>query len=140
MRSESNKPKKGELIEFKTTAEKHRKTKSATAFFLTSAQRKFLIKEVGLIGFVLFSFYLEKANYTDGYDYSDEKVSAILGIDKRKIMETRWALTKLGWFARSTFKDKRGVKVVITYLGKDAVEIYKSNGDAVIRLTKANMK
>lgn len=136
MRAEANKPKKGELIEFKTTAEKHRKTKSATAFFLTSAQRKFLIKEVGLIGFVLFSFYLEKANYTDGYDYSDEKVSTILGIDKRKIMETRWALTKLGWFAKSTFKDKRGVKVIITYLGKDAVETYKSNGNAVMRLTR----
>ena len=51
-------------------------------------------------------------------------------------MDARLSLTKLGWFARSTFTDNRGVKVTITYLGKDAVETYKSNGNAVLRLTK----
>ena len=129
-------PKKGELVEFKTTAEKQHKTKNATPYFLTSSQRKYLIKEVGLIGYVLFAFYMEKANYTDGYDYSDEKVANVLGLSARKVMECRWALTKLGWFALSTFTDNRGVKVTITYLGKDAVETYKSNGNAVMRLTR----
>lgn len=136
----SNKPKKGELIEFKTTAEKQRKTKNATAFFLTSAQRKFLIKETGLVGFTVFSFYLEKAGYTEGYNYSDDKVATVLGLSQRQVKDARLSLIKIGWFAKSTFTDNRGVKVIVTYLGRDAVEIYKSNGDAVIRLTKANMK
>ena len=129
-------PKKGELVEFKTTAEKQHKTKNATPYFITSSQRKFLIKTVGLVGHTVFAFYIEKAGYAEGYDYSDSRVSNVLGLTERQVMDARLSLTKLGWFARSTFTDNRGVKVTITYLGKDAVETYKSNGNAVMRLTR----
>ena len=105
---------KGELVEFKTTSDRNKNAKAATTCYLTSAQRKYLIKTVGNTCFILFSFYMEKAGYPQGYDFNDSKVASILGYSERQVRNARWELTRIGWFAKSTFKNRAKVKVVIT--------------------------
>ena len=116
---------KHELIELKTTIQRQKNTKPASPYYLTSAQRKYLIQSQRIVAYVVFAFYVEKATNAGGYDYSDSRVAPVLGLTERQVKEARRCLIKLGWFYRSAFKDKRGVKVIITYLGVEAVNAYK---------------
>jgi hypothetical protein len=112
-------------IEFKTTVLRHKHTKSATAYYVSAIQRLQLCK-LGDVPYLIFSYYLEKA-LTDGYDYDDGRVAAAFGYSKQKVKRARLILIKNGWFIQSTYKNKNGLKVRMTYLGQAAVNAYHQN-------------
>ena len=113
-------------IEYRTVMQKNRNTRTATPYYITGLQRRQLIQELGDICYIIFAVYVEKSQI-DGFDYSDEKVAKLLGYSERTVQRTRLKLTKHGWFARSVYTNKKGRKVIMTYLGQAAVHTFKSS-------------
>ena len=111
-----------ELIEFKTMAHKNKNTRPATPYYLTARQKTDLL-DLGDACYIVFSHYLDKAS-VEGYDFDDGRVAAALHYDIQKVKRTRILLKKNGWFIQSTFTNKKGQKVRITYLGQIAVRNY----------------
>jgi len=125
-------------IEYRTTIIPHKKVRNATPYYLTQQQRHTLIRNLGDVCYIVFSYYIEKAGIKD-YDYSDSRVAKALGYDVQKVQRARLKLIKQGWFLQSTYTNKEGRKVIMTYLGQEAVHDYKKNGH-VIRITQVNLE
>ena len=114
-------------VEYRTVIQRNKNTRTATPYYVTSHQRKLLIKQLGDVCFIVFALYVEKA-HVDGFDYEDEHVARLLGYSTQKVKRARQQLIKHGWFLRSIYTNKKGRKVIMTYLGQAAVYDYKHRG------------
>lgn len=121
--------------EYQTIVGKNKHTKAATAYYVTAQQRKFIIKTMNPICYIVFAYYLEKA-HMPGFDYADDKIAESLGFSIRQVQRARQSLVQYGFFLQSTYFNPKGKKVVITFLGQEAVNDYKQ--DTAITITKCN--
>lgn len=113
-----------ESVVEKCEAQLHKKVRPQGKVYMNSAQRKKLIEEVGDAGCILYAYYLEKSRVT-GFDWDDIKAAEALGWTKAKVQRIRLQLTQFDWFYQVSGAMYDGVKIRITYLGKDTVQAYK---------------
>lgn len=81
---------------------------------------------------------MERA-HTEGFDFKDARAAKALGYDTQKVKRARLKLIKHGWFYQSLYKNCKGRKVVLTFLGRTVVAEYKRTGD-ILRITRTNTK
>lgn len=117
----------GKTVDYRTTTERNKHSKKPTNTYVTAVQRRTLLQQLGDTCFIIFSYYMEKAT-VEGFDFADRRIAKALGYPERRIQTVRLALIKAGWFYQSTYKNKLGRKVVMTFLGQGAVSSYKMNG------------
>ena len=101
------------------------KKKRNTSMYLSEAERKGVIALLGDSPLILLEYYVRKAG-TPNFEYTDQKAADTLGYSMRKVLDLRLKLTKAGYFKQVKTKLPAGNAVVITYLGKDAVNDQKS--------------
>jgi hypothetical protein len=118
------------LYDYKTTVVRNKHTKTATHTYVTAAQRKNILSTMDDVCFIVFSYYMEKANI-DGFDFNDQRVAKALGYSERKVQRARLKLMKHKWFLQSTYKNYKNRKVIMTYLGQEAVHTYVTDGDVI---------
>lgn len=126
-----------ELVEYRTTMVPQKRPKNATVYYLTQQQRHDLIQNLGDACYIVFMYYAEKASYKN-FSFHDDRVAKALGYSERKVQRARQKLIQYGWFLQSTYTNKEGRKVIMTYLGQEAVHHYKKHGQ-VIRMTEVSL-
>jgi len=126
-----------ELVEHRTTMVPQKRPKNATVYYLTQQQRQTLLQQLGDVCYIVFMYYTEKASYKN-YGFYDDRVAKALGYSERKVQRARLKLIQYGWFLQSTYTNREGRKVIMTYLGQEAVNDYKKNGQ-IIRITEVSL-
>jgi len=119
----------------RTYANKSAKAKGvlATMYFNTEQIRE-IIHDAGDIGYLLMSFYVGIGSQTSP-NLEDAHLAKMLNKSVKTIEKTRLALTKAGWFKRTT-AIVHGEKHIMYAIGKDAVANPAMNFSAVIGVRK----
>lgn len=126
-----------ESVEYCTVMEPHKRLKPTTPYYLTQQQRQTLIQDLGDVCYIVLMYYADKA-YIKNFSFNDEKVAKALGYSTQKVQRARLKLIQHKWFLQSTYTNKEGRKVIMTYLGQEAVHKYLKHGH-VIRITEVSL-
>ncbi len=126
------------LLDYKVTTSRNKHSRNATTIYVTAAQRKTLIQHLGDRCALLFNYYMEKP-HVDGFDYKDSRAAKALGYTERMVQRARLQLTSSGWFLQSTYRNHKGRKVIMTFLGQKAVYEYKRNGHT-LRISESSQE
>lgn len=115
--------------EYQTSVQLNKRSKKATSTYVTAAQRKKLIQDLGTTCYIVFSVYVEKAG-VKRFDFLDKRIAKTLGIHERKIQRARRGHISFGWFYQKNFytRDTKQ-KLIVTYLGQAVVHDTKNSKD-----------
>jgi len=94
-------------------------------YYLSTAERKELITELGDAACLLFEYYLRMASIPNP-EISDQRAAAYFGWSTRKAQRYRQALQREGWFDLAKYNISRNRKGVSYYIGKKAVQQFRS--------------
>ncbi len=131
---------------FYHTSVDQKRARKATLLYVSAAQRKSIIRDLGDACFIVFDYYMEKAG-VKGFNYDDALVAKALGYTERKVQYIRQKLMRNGWVKQLTYKHSTGQKLIVTLLGKDVVsnhekevEIFKQIKSDFIGSTETHLR
>ena len=90
-------------------------------YSLSTAERKQLVREVGVFALVLFEYYLRLAS-TENTVITDKDAGEYFDWSAASAKRHRLSLAKAGWIAFEKAKLNNGRRVHVYYLGKAEVE------------------
>ena len=126
-----------EIVEYCTVMVPNKRLKPASPYYLTQQQRQHILTHLGDACYIVLMHYTDKA-YIKNFSFDDAKVAKALGYNIQKVQRARLKLVKHGWFLQSTYTNNEGRKVIMTYLGQEAVQRYLKYGH-VIRITEVSL-
>ena len=106
-----------------------RKIRHVTTY-LTAAQKRDVMNELGLKAYALLGHYFDKVNI-HSHDFSDEKVARELDWSERSVRRTRWALTRADWIIQFVYTCPKIIPTKVTVVGKELVKKYRTHQESL---------
>lgn len=98
--------------------------------YFNTEQIREIVNDAGDVGYLLMTFYVGIGSQTNP-NLEDAHLAKMLNKSVKTIEKTRLALTKAGWFKRTTASVK-GEKHIMYAIGKEAVRNHQHGFTAVI--------
>jgi len=105
--------------------------------YLSSADRKEILHDLGEVAYILLDYYMQQANFGNA-NFDDERVAKALGYTPQKVRKNRYKLTKAGWFLQVTYSHRKYRPILLTLLGQQTVATYTQDPEEIFSIIFAD--